>query len=327
MDPMADTPGSAAHDPGTTATVVRALGDVVVSVEAAIARVQSGDAPNGLVGRVLDAAEAPDLGDVVARHNALIRAVAIVEQRGSLPDGEWAAVAGQGADLAVAVDRLRSRAGGLLDAASVPGADREDDDTSDDDPAAGTAALVTAATDGLLGETLQVLVLTEGCLAAWHRVRIARAAVADRPAAVADARALLADHLTHDGELLRRGRRVLARAAAATPLETVRRLSSARTVRTLGQLRRDLDDFRSACGADAAGWLDGEDPAVEADLAAVGNPLRVVGDVFGRGLARVTDARRRGDDGTEPDAAEPDAAEPDTAGQDAGGDEHRASKA
>lgn len=291
---MRDTSRSAADDPDTTATVMRALGDVVVSVEAAIARLQGDDAPPGLVTQLLDIAGAPDLGDVVARHNALTRAVAIVDQRGALPEAEWDAVAGHGADLAVAVDRLREHAESVLDAEETA-----PETEAGADPVPGATALVTASTDGLLGETLHLLVLVEGCLAAWHRLRVAHAAPAERSGAVADARTVLAEHLHRDGELLRRARLALARVSAATPFETVRRLSSARTVRTLAQLRRDLEDFRSACGADAAGWLDDEAPGTDAELAAVDNPFRVVGDALGRGLARVAEVRRRGDDGSD----------------------------
>ena len=91
MDPMTDEPnlesGSAAAPRGDSLdTVVRALRAAVPSVEAAVARVYS--SPVGTeshtVAELLAAAAVPDLGDVVATHNTLTRAVAIVEDRKSV---------------------------------------------------------------------------------------------------------------------------------------------------------------------------------------------------------------------------------------------------
>ncbi len=306
----AASPGAESRDSSSLDAVVRALRGAVPSVEAAVARVYAGPAgaDSDTVEQLLELAGAPGLGDVVAHHNALSRAVGIVDQTGALPPREWDAIAGLGAPLASAVTRLRTRAATVLDAADAaePGAL---------DP------------EQRLGETLQLLVLVEDCVNLWHRLRLDHLRTTDPealPGAIGEARGLLADHFARDGELLRRARRALARSADGSALELVRRMSSARTVKNLIDLRQDLDDFRAACRADAAGWLDDEDPAVSAALEEISSPVRVVGGALGvaiggsakafgdraagvgasgverigRGFAKVTEARHRheGDD-------------------------------
>src|SRR5690606_29612721 len=84
-----------------------------------------------------------------------------------------------------------------------------------------------------------------------------------------------------------------------TPIEVVRRLSSGRTTKVLAGLRQDFDDFRWACRADEAGWLDDEDPVIAEALDSMSSPLKavggVLGDVFERGRARVTETWSRSD--------------------------------
>ncbi len=95
--------------------IVRALAGVVGSVEAAIVRLGGDDAEPDTVDKILAAAGAPDLGDVVAHHNTLTRAIAIVDHRGSLPEEEWGTIAELGPLLSVVVQRLRAYAVALLD--------------------------------------------------------------------------------------------------------------------------------------------------------------------------------------------------------------------
>ncbi len=146
----------------------------------------------------------------------------------------------------------------------------------------------------------------------WQRLCIehARTAGPDELSRILSAsRILLAEHFEQDGELLRRGRRALARLAEGTPLEVVRRLSSPRITRTLARLREDLEDFRAACRADAAGWLVDEDPEIADALDSIDSPLKSVGGALGRGLAKVSDARHRAvesDGESEEPAPEPD---------------------
>ncbi|WP_132471342.1 hypothetical protein [Rhodococcus sp. SMB37] len=278
--PNPDVSGAIPED-----AIVRALAGVVGSVEAAIVRLRGDDAEPDTVEKVLAAAGAPDLGDVVAHHNALTRAIAIVDHRGALPEKEWITVAELGPLLSSVVQRLRAHAFELLGPV-------EPEITV----SAHIALLLTMADDGRFGETLQLLVLVEDATTMWQRLRIERARTAEpdeRSEVLSAARILLAEHFEQDGELLRRGRRALARLAEGTPLEVVKRLSSPRTMRTLARLREDLEDFRSACRADAAGWLVDEDPEVADALDSIDSPLKSVGGVLGRGLAKVSDARHR----------------------------------
>ena len=277
--------------------IVRALAGAIGSVEAAIVRLRGDDADPDIVEKVLAAAGAPDLGDVVVHHNALMRAIAIVDHRGSLPEEEWSVIAELGPLLSVAVQRLRAYA--------VAHLDRVEAETP---VSAHVALLLALADEGRFGEALQLLVLVEDAETMWQRLSIERARTAepDRPSEVLDAaRTLLAEHFEQDGELLRRGRRALARLAEGTPLDVVRRLSSPRTTRTLAGLRDDLEDFRTACRADAAGWLVDEDPEIADALDSIDSPLKSVGGVLGRSLAKVSDARHRGGgDGADADDGE-----------------------
>jgi hypothetical protein len=281
--------------------IVRALAGVVGSVEAAIVRLGGDDAEPDTVDKILAAAGAPDLGDVVAHHNTLTRAIAIVDHRGSLPEEEWGTIAELGPLLSVVVQRLRAYAVALLDPVE-PGIT----------VSAHVALLLTMADEGRFGETLQLLVLVEDAATMWQRLCIehARTAGPDELSRILSAsRILLAEHFEQDGELLRRGRRALARLAEGTPLEVVRRLSSPRITRTLARLREDLEDFRAACRADAAGWLVDEDPEIADALDSIDSPLKSVGGALGRGLAKVSDARHRAvesDGESEEPAPEPD---------------------
>lgn len=294
---MTDAPSTDATGPTATDSVVGALKGAVASVEAAIVRLEGEDAAPDTVERVLSLVEAPALGDVVARHNALTRAAAIVDHRGTLPDADWAPLADLGPRLDDTATRLRGHASGLLDEAA-----------GDTPVHQHLEYLQKAAVEEWLGETLQLLVLVEDCLFLWHRVRIARDGTEPDPQVVAAARAALARHFEGDAELLRRARGALARFAEGSPLEVVRRLSSTRTTRALSMLRRDLDDYRSAFRADEAGWLADEDPEIAEALDSIDSPLKAVGgalgDVFERGRARVTETLSCDDD-SDPPAARP----------------------
>ncbi|MFD6857517.1 hypothetical protein ACFWCF_09260 [Rhodococcus sp. NPDC060090] len=276
--------------------IVRALAGAVGSVEAAIVRLRGDDAEPDTVEKILAAAGAPDLGDVVAHHNTLTRAVAIADHRGILPEQEWTPIAELGPLLAVVVERLRAYAFELLIQA-------EPEITV----STHVALLLAMADEGRVGETLQLLVLVEDAATMWQRLRIERARIAepDELSEVLSAsRTLLVEHFEQDGELLRRGRRALARLAEGTPLEVVKRLSSPRTMRTLARLRQDLEDFCSACRADAAGWLVDEDPEIADALDSIDSPLKSVSGVLGRSLAKVSEARHRGGESDDEAGAE-----------------------
>lgn len=287
MDTMTDAP-----NPDSTApdSVAQALRESIASVEAAIVRLEGEDAAPGTVERVLALVGAPALGDVVARHNAFIRAAAIVDYTGTLPDREWSPLADLGPLLEDTVTRLRTHASALLDGLEPTASPTEHIDS-----------VHTLVVDEAFGETLALLVLIEDCVFLWHRVCIARTGTDGAQEARAAARTVLAEHFEGDADLLRRARVVLARFAEGTPIDVVRRLSSTRTTRTLAALRRDLDDFRAACRADEAGWLDAEAPEVAEALDSLDSPLKAVGGALGgafeRGRVRVTETLSR-DDGT-----------------------------
>lgn len=280
--------------PTATDSVVDALRGAVASVEAAIFRLEGEDAAPDTVESVLALVGAPALGDVVARHNALTRAAAIVDHRGTLPDTDWAPLTHLGARLDDTVDRLQAHASALLDGAGAGMPVQEH-----------LEYLHRIAVEERLGETLQLLVLVEDCLFLWHRVRIARDG-SDQEV-VAAARSALARHFEGDADLLRRARRALARFAEGSPLEVVRRMSSSRTNRVLSTLLHDLDDCRAAFRADEAGWLADEDPEVAEALDSIDSPLKAVGgalgDVLERSRARVTETLSR-DDGDKTSAAD-----------------------
>ncbi|SUE13194.1 Uncharacterised protein [Rhodococcus gordoniae] len=286
---MADTSKPTVAVPAALDAVLEALRGAISSVEAAVVRLEGEDAAPGTVDRVLDLAGAPPAGDIVATHNILTRAASIVDHTGGLPDGEWSVVAEVGPVFAETVMRLRSHVSSSLDDLGLDAAVGEH-----------IELLQTVAAEGALGETLQLLVIVEDCLFLWHRVHLARTRDEDLTDALTSARQVLSDHFTQDAALLRRARAALARFAEDPPIEVVRRLSSGRTTKVLAGLRRDIDDFRWACRADEAGWLDDEDSVVAEALDSMSSPLKavggVLGDVFERGRARVTETWSRSDE-------------------------------
>lgn len=282
----------------TIESVRRALREAIASVEAAIVRLQGDDAAPDLVEQVLVRAGGPALGDVVALHNTLTRLVSMVDQSGALPDSEWTPVDGAVQLLTAAVRALRAHADAVLgEIESVDASTTESDPESADQ----AVVLLAAVDEELLGETLQLLVLVEDCATLWHRLALHR----EGDAALGAARTMLAEHFEQDADLLRRGRRALAGLGRDTLFEALRRLSSLRTTRSFVRFRQDLEDFRWACRADAAGWLDGEDPATTEWIESVDSPVKVVEGAFGRGLAKVAEVRNRSEAKTNPDGPEP----------------------
>ncbi|UGQ57180.1 hypothetical protein LSF60_18100 [Rhodococcus pyridinivorans] len=283
---MADTSKPTAAVPTAPDAVLEALRGAVASVEAAVVRLEGDDAAPGTVDCVLDLAGAEPAGDIVATHNVLTRAASIADHTGGLPDRDWQSIADLGEVLARTVTRLRGHVSSSLDDLGLDAAVGEH-----------VELLQKVAVEEALGETLQLLVIVEDCLFLWHRVHLARTPDDELRDALTSARQVLADHFTQDAELLRRARAALARFAEGTPIEVVRRLSSGRTTKVLAGLRQDFDDFRWACRADEAGWLDDEDPVIAEALDSMSSPLKavggVLGDVFERGRARVTETWSR----------------------------------
>ena len=295
---MAETRKPAVAVPTAPEAILEALRGAVASVEAAVVRLEGDDVAPGTVDRVLDLAGAPRAGDIVATHNALTRAASIVDHTGDLPDRDWSPIAEAGLVFAGTVTRLRDHVSSSLDDLGFDATVGEH-----------VELLQKVAVEEALGETLQLLVIVEDCLFLWHRLHLARAREEDMSGALASARQALADHFTQDAALLRRARAALARFAEGTPIEVVRRLSSGRTKKVLAGLRQDFDDFRWACRADEAGWLDDEDPVVAEALDSMAGPLKAVGgalgEAFERGRARVTETWSRSDvSGTRSESAE-----------------------
>lgn len=95
---------------------------------------------------------------------------------------------------------------------------------------------------------------------------------------LADARALLVEHLERDSALLLHARAELATYAAIRPLEIVRMLSKSKMKRDMRDLRKDLDDFATARRSQVMGWQEYEDPSVAEALAVVGNRAKAIGE-------------------------------------------------
>jgi len=241
-----------------------ALRTAIASVEAAVARVQ------GTVDKILVIASASRTGDVIGHHAVLARTVATLDSTGALPTADWNSIAGLGPELEVGVERLRNHIKRTL----------EGFDTSK--PVQARASyLQSAVQDDRLGESLQLLVIAEDSLYLWQQLRIARIEETEPrhlAAVLADARALLAEHLERDSALLLHARAELATYAAIRPLEIVRMLSKSKMKRDMRNLRRDLDDFANARRSQVMGWQEYEDPSVAEALAVVGNRAMAIGE-------------------------------------------------
>jgi len=251
-----------------------ALRTAIASVEAAVVRVQ------GAVDQILAIASASRTGDVIGHHAVLTRTVATLESAGALPTADWNSIAGLGPDLQVGVERLRNHIKRTLEGfdSSKPVQDR-------------ASYLQSAVRDNRLGESLQLLVIAEDSLYLWQQLRIERIKETEPQhlaAVLADARALLAEHLERDGALLLHARTELATYAAIRPLEIIRMLSTSNLKRDIKNLRRDLDDFATARRSQVMGWQEYEDPSVAEALAVVGNRAKALGAAISgttRGIA------------------------------------------
>ena len=246
------------------AVVMIALRTAIASVEAAVARVQD------TVDQILAIASASRTGDVIGHHTVLARTVATLDSTGALPTADWNSIAGLGPDLEVGVERLRNHIKRTLEGfdTSKPVQDR-------------ASYLQSAVQDDRLGESLQLLVIAEDSLCLWQQLRIARIKETEPKhlaAVLADARALLAEHLERDGALLLHARTELATYAAIRPLEIIRMLSTSNLKRDIKSLRKDLDDFATARRSQVMGWQEYEDPSVAEALAVVGSRAKAIGE-------------------------------------------------
>ncbi|MBM4588397.1 hypothetical protein GS507_09325 [Rhodococcus hoagii] len=242
-----------------------ALRTAIASVEQAVEQVQ------GSVDAILALAEASRTGDVLGHYNTLERTVTALEDTGSLPAADWDSVAGLGPQLEVVIERLRNHIKRTIEGF--------DSGQSIQDRA---AHIGRAVKDDRLGETLKLLVIAEQSLYLWQRLRIERVRRTEPEhlePVVESARALLAQHVERDGELLAHARAELAAYAALKPLEVLRWMSASNVKRDMVRLRDDLDEFAEARRAQVTEWIEHEDPTIEDALAELGNRAKAVGAI------------------------------------------------
>ncbi|GAB2660936.1 hypothetical protein GCM10027068_46250 [Prescottella soli] len=243
-----------------------ALRTAIASVEQAVEEVQ------GSVDTILALAEASRAGDVLGHYNSLERIVATLEESGSLPAADWDSVAGLGPQLEVGVERLRNHVKRTIDGF--------DGSQSVQDRA---AHISRAVKDDRLGETLKLLVVAEESLYLWQRLRIERVRRTEPEhleTVVESARAVLAQHVERDGELLAHARAELAAYAALKPLEVLHWMSASNVKRDMVRLRDDLEEFAVARRAQVTEWVEHEDPTIEDALAEIGNRAKAAGALF-----------------------------------------------
>ncbi|MFM1723920.1 hypothetical protein ABEU20_002493 [Rhodococcus sp. PAM 2766] len=242
-----------------------ALRTAIASVEQAVEQVQ------GSVDTILALAEASRAGDVLGHYNSLEHIVATLEESGSLPSADWDSVAGLGPQLEVGVERLRNHVKRTIDGF--------DGSQSVQDRA---AHIGRAVKDDRLGETLNLLVVAEESLYLWQRLRIERVRRTEPEhleTVVESARAVLAQHVERDGELLAHARAELAAYAALKPLEVLRWMSASNVKRDMVRLRDDLEEFAVARRAQVTEWVEHEDPTIEDALTELGNRAKAVGAI------------------------------------------------
>ena len=154
---------------------------------------------------------------------------------------------------------------------------------------------------GRLGESLRLLVVAEQSLYLWQRLRIARIESVEPDgleAAVADAHAVLAEHLEADGALVAELRTALDAYGVLKVSEFHRAFSGRKLRSAVEMLRRDLDYFVTARGVQVEGWVPLVSPTVRDALrhvrdvaAGSGRSIRELGGtIVDSGLAGVSRA-------------------------------------
>jgi hypothetical protein len=281
-----------------------ALKAAVSEVEEAVRRVE------GKVDRVLKLAQASRAGDVLGNHTTISRRIEYLETHGSLPDAMWESVATLGPALNRTVEQLRNHIEHSL--ASF----------NEGDPVQDRAkALGQAVKDGLLSETLSLLVVTEESLYQWRRLLLARVEATEPEhldGVIADSRQLLAQQLEADGALYRRAAEVIASIGTPKTIEGFRFLAVRELAQYRKQLRQDLDDFARARHNQVCSWQDPRTPTLrDAANAAAEVAQKQAGRALaaaGQGLVKVGDLLAERHSKKEAMPADPPAEHEDTAG-------------
>lgn len=223
-----------------SAAIQLALADATREITAALERVE--DKTDDL----LRLANAEQAGDVNGHHRLLSRMVRDIESGTALTSTDWSSIAGLGPKLEVAVERLRGYLVRLVKDLPIaaPADERAD-------------RLGKAAEQQRLGETLQLLIVSEQSLYLWQRLRVERVETSEPEhvdQTIASAHAILAEHLTADLELVNDLRDVLVAYGSIGVSEFHRKLSGRRLRRHISALQSDLDMFVEARGIQIGEW-------------------------------------------------------------------------
>ncbi|QZT65612.1 hypothetical protein JN085_14515 [Mycolicibacterium austroafricanum] len=256
-----------------------ALTTAIAEVDESVRRVE------GKVDELLRLAEANRAGDVLGNHTTISRTLAYLEKNGSLPDALWDSVATLGPALNVTVEQLRNYVTRTLQSfdSELPVKER-------------AALLRRAAEESRLGDTLDLLIVTEESLYRWQRILLARVEDTEPehlPQVIQEARELLANQLLEDGNLYQRAKQVLDTVGKPDAKEGYR----IRPVRELAQhrtrLRGDLDNFARARRHQVLAWEEFKNPgirdATSARVQAVKHNTGRALAAAGGGLIRISD--------------------------------------
>ncbi|MGW6694936.1 hypothetical protein ACWF62_14310 [Rhodococcus sp. NPDC054953] len=249
------------------AMVTISLRTAIASVEQAVERVQDS------VDAILELAKADLAGGVLGVHDNLDRHVAHLDETGKLSTADWESIAALGPALEVTGSKLRQHIRGILD-------------TFDQEASIGDRAdqLEKAVRQGMLGESLQLLVIAEDSLYKWHSLKIARLEATEPEhldAAVRAMTGLLNAHLAEDGALLASAAGILDRYSTIKPLEIVRWMSASSVRENVALLRKDLDEFVEARRTAVLEWQEREDPTIGDAFEELGNRAKGVGVAIG----------------------------------------------
>ncbi|WP_405178832.1 hypothetical protein OG225_33315 [Nocardia sp. NBC_01377] len=220
--------------------VTAALEQLADRIEAHLDRIED------KVDDVLRLASAQRLGDVYGHRRILRRRVAEISAGAVLTETDWSSVAALGADLEVGVERLRQHAADLI-------AQLRPDDSADKR----AEQLRSAVDKGMLGETLNLLLVAQQSLYLWQRLRLERTRLEEPDyleQTVGSARATLREHIEADAELAGHLRTVLDRHAALRVSEVHRPLAGRTLARYRVPLARTLDAFIEARALQVESW-------------------------------------------------------------------------
>lgn len=231
-----------------SAVVALMLRTAIQGVEEAVAAVQQ------TANTILQLAQADRTGDVVGLHQALARLTRFVDDTGNLSTTDWQSIAGAGPQLEIATERLRSHVRKLLE------------DFDDSAPVQDRAVQIRdVLSDGILRDTLQLLVVAEDSAHLWQRLRIARVRDTEPDLlrdVVDSARATLADHAKADEALLASAQRVIDGYTTIRPFEFVRKVSGSRLNRDTAALQSIFDEFANARRVQIGEWANRSNPTI-----------------------------------------------------------------